>query len=1023
MNQVLNHPPTGVDVVINSTSVEFALRQFQGRKEPIGVLKHIVGSLQLAWIETQNESENIQTMPNAERDTYLEKWTVFIDVGTQAIKAIMAFTDDITVTDKRSQRLAKLGISVQRLGWITVEAKEVKLREPCIDPKKGRLETIPRFKDLGKDNAETYTIFTLPTVSHNDARTLYQARHKVIGKDPGLSYITDSVGYQDGKMENVLQALKQHRTYAESEAKLPFRSHALNKDEPDALIGEMKEFITSKVTNPALKEMELDALNSVGPFDRYPIEYFKHKVAVSYEPKPTSFDDKTFANAWSAVARIVKDAIDASNRDVSRRMPGFKHLLFSPDPTQMSMLRKRDTSNAGFPTFGKFLDETEWAAFAKEVDAIMKNPSDFDPTTYAMIVGCRVVGKDLKVPTEYDHEDRFNYIREKNKQRVILMGSSVEFILGTKFTHPLFRAISTHSTEFAGLKSWNAVKGPLSIFFQKHKEGKEDPLSLAFGADASGFDASVTIQEWIMAKRLFQMVYPDYHDVMEFYFTMAAFSPTITLGKDRQPVVVEGCHGMASGVACTAVVDSFVQLARGIAVLMEVGIVPNELGARIPSGVATYVCGDDLGVVLTKSADNGKLTASDFCDRYTKYGGTAHPDKQLITTKDHPLGITLLFLKRLFSTDRKTVGWGTRLLCHALTGLVFTNPQDMTSSAKITSEFLKSGKNSELESEVYGLVALSDDAKLMFDGDLCLERRNFNHSVKKAAEANSRIRDVIRRVEAGGELNLEHFQRPGIFWPYRVTNAISLQWMLINGIINEEQMLNQLEEGAKLKLYDMGKMHLIKAVQQIEECHPHPLFKEFAEWILRKNPNFFNYDLLLGDEAKDIATYLRASEKGEGLGLWKIMPIIREHWVSRGHEDTTDLLTKAFIEKILESGDHMVNYLRSLQDCPSSPFDASLRTTRMLLERLYTHIGFCRQAKCLRGAEDMSLSRKYLQNLRILLTQARETGDRGQLSAVAEDAEHYADMLDGAYSALKHFAVTRDSVTEASAVAEPNDKC
>jgi len=246
--------------------------------------------------------------------------------------------------------------------------------------------------------------------------------------------------------------------------------------------------------------------------------------------------------------------------------------------------------------------------------------------------------------------------------------------------------------------------------------------------------------------------------------------------------------------------------------------------------------------------------------------------------------------------------------------------------------------------------------------------------------------------------------------------------MVALGILTEAQRLQQIEDGAKLKLYDGAKMHLIKAVQQIEECHPHPLFKEWAEWVLNMNPNYFNYNILLGDDCREIATYLRASVKGEGLGKWKIMDIIRTHWVALGNVDTTNYLTRAFVDKIVDSGDAMVKYLSTLSECPSAPFDTSMKTVRTLLDRLYTHIGYMHQTHCSNAAADVTLVRNNLLAIRVQLKYAVETGDRSQLSVVADDVEYYADLLSGAYSAMKHMAITRDSVMTASPVGEPNDK-
>lgn len=1008
------HPATNKQVVINKITVDFTSASLDGKRSAIAVLKKMLAELHLSWPENAKERDFIISMEESERIEYLDKWSTFIEGATLAISDIMGSGEPPAISEKIAKNLMKAGISIYSMKFEIVGTKTVTTPPIRYVPQSGRLETIDAIKDYGVDDVRTYDIFDGEIAGHHEAKMYYVPKVTRLS-DASLSYITETPGATSGNMQGVLNSLKQYRTYRDSEDKKMFRSLLTVNSDPTEIIESAKKLIEETVQNKALKAMELDELTNAGPFDRYPVEYWYGKLLSSYEPKDTSFDLDIYKNAWKIVARIIKKTIVEHDSHVKKSFPSLAHQrakLFQPDEARTARDRKRETTNAGFPTFKKFLGD-DWEQFIAEAESIAANPQSYDPTKYPMIVGNRIVGKDLKIPAGLSEDEEFDYISAKNKQRVIQMGSSVEFIIGSRFMHPTLRLLSTKCEHFKGLKSWMGVRGDIALRIKKHVKGIT-PISTAFGADASNFDASITIQDWVMTKRLFQMIFPDHTDLLEWYFTLCAFSPTITLDGKRQPIVLSGCSGMASGVACTAIVDSIVELVRSIAVLIEVGMIDNDPLATVHKDLGLYVCGDDMGMLIPASIDNGKLTASEFSRLYAKYGGTAHADKQLVTHPDSELGITLLFLKRLFS-ERKDVGFGTRLMANTITGLIYTNPSDFTSANRVLEGFLsKSNQEDELERLVFGIVAESDHFDNVTRGDLSEDPKDVLRMMKKQGEANRKARALIESVDSGDYEPLNRLRTSSdVIWVNRVSNLASLLWLVEHEIITEDEMYAQLERSVEMLPYDLSRLHLIKVVQQIEENHPHPSFKAFVEWCHSLNTEFFNIKLLEGDEAAHMANFIKAQSKERGIENWKIMPLLRS--LCFGQDKIFDTYpTKAEVLECLVREKRTVTYLSSILNCLGMPFDTTLENVRLVLKELHSQKNVFLAAKCDNEVMRLDYIAKHVLILKSAVKNAANTGDETEvMNALNGMIGMDQDLID-VYSSVKKNAISKEGPIAAS---------
>lgn len=594
------------------------------------------------------------------------------------------------------------------------------------------------------------------------------------------------------------------------------------------------------------------------------------------------------------------------------------------------------------------------------------------------------------------------------------MGSSVEFILGSKFTHPLFRVLSKYSEPFQGMKSWTNVRGSISRRMMSAK--------LAFGADASNFDASVTIFDWLMVKRLFQLVYPQYTDVLEWYFTLCAYSPTITLSSlTKRPVLVTGCSGVASGVACTAVVDSIVELVRAIAIAIEIGILENSPLAEFPDDFMAYVCGDDLAYILGERSYTPDLTAEHFCSLYKKYGGEANPEKQLVTTNESPLGLTLLFLKRLFSVN-KDVGFGTRLVGHAMVGLLYCNPYDQTSAGKIISGFLDEFEDSDPVSQEAAInVALSDEAHRFSRGDLSGDGRAQDRANKQVTDANKKGRKLLLEVDQGKKI-LDEYEiikihaDPSIKWIYRVSDPEVLERFVDLGILSEEDAEEQVDAAVRLRLFSRKKMHLIKAVQQLEDCHPNPYFVEFVELIHSKNPEFFDIRLLEGDEAAKIARYLRGAQYGKGLYAWKIFSHLRRLFIHPSDEGVE--MSKALVERIAQHGSRFDSCLELLSECHSMPLDRVKATCRTLIEIMIRDRGVFHIAKCYVEEERLGT----LISLLCAIKTAAVRSDFESLTKLALEVSDAIEEMKDVYTSFKRYALIPQEAPSGAGLAGPNEQ-
>lgn len=1009
------HPATNKQVVINRISVDFIAASLDGKRSAIAVLKKMLAELHLSWPENAKERDFIISMEESARIEYLDRWSAFIEGATQAVSDMMGSGEPPAISEKIAKNLMKAGIDIYSMRFEVVDTKVVTTPPIRHVPQSGRLETIDKIKDYGVDDVRTYSVFDGEIVSHYEAKMYYVPKVTKLS-DASLSYITETQGARDGNLQGVLNSLKQYRTYRDSDDKKMFRSLLTVNSDPADVLASAKELIERTVKNDALKAMELDELTNAGPFDRYPVEYWYGKLLSSYEPKDTSFDLDVYTNAWKIVARIIKKTIVEHDSSVKKSFPSLAHQrakLFQPDEARTARDRKRETTNAGFPTFQKFMGEN-WEQFIAEAESIAADPQSFDPTKYPMIVGNRIVGKDLKIPTGLSDDEEFEYISAKNKQRVIQMGSSVEFIIGSRFTHPMLRLLSTKCEHFKGLKSWVGVKGDIALRIQKHRKGIA-PISTAFGADASNFDASITLQDWVMTKRLFQMMFPDHTDLLEWYFTLCAFSPTITLDGNRQPIVLSGCSGMASGVACTAIVDSIVELVRSVAVLIEVGMIDNDPLATIHKDLGLYVCGDDMGMLIPASIDNGKLTASEFSKLYAKYGGTAHADKQLVTHPDSELGITLLFLKRLFS-ERTDVGFGTRLMANTITGLIYTNPGDFTSANRVLEGFLsKSNQEDELEKLVFGIVAESDHVDNIKQGNLSDDPKNVLRMMKKQGEANRKARALIDAVDSGDYEPLERLRTStDVVWVGRVSNLASLLWLVEHEVISEDDMYAQLERAVEMLPYDLSRMHLIKVVQQIEENHPHPAFKEFVDWCHSLNTDFFNFALLEGDEAAHMANFIKAQSKERGIENWKIMPLLRELCLGQDGRVFDSYPTKAEVLECLVREKRTVTYLSTILNCLGVPFDTTLETIRLVLKELHSQKKVFLAAKCDNEVMRLDYIANHVLLLKNAVKNAATVGNETEVvNALNGMIEMDLDLID-IYSSVKKNAISKEGPIMAS---------
>jgi len=1009
---VLTHPRFGARVEISAKTVYLAIADMGGAVDPRGILKRITTGNHLTWIESEKELGHIQDLTEEEAGPYKELWATYLLSGVEAVARITSYDGDLRISEKVNTRLKRAGLDTALFGWTLSEP--ITGVQPPYDPKLGRLETIEPPKNYGVDNAKTYEVFDTPLPSHSDAKLCYRRRVRDIKTDPDCSFIRSTSGYQQGKLDSVLSALFQHRLYEEADDKSAFRSLVTKHLDPSDLIAECRSLLEGNIKNKTLLAMELDALSDAGPFNRYPVEYWEHKLYQSYAPKNTSFDFTVYNNAWKIVARMVMKAITKHDQDMERRFPGYSHLRFSPDATNDARKRKRDTSNAGFPTFGKYLDTTEWDSFESEVNSILRNPFDHNPLHYPMIVGNRIVGKDLQIPEGLSKSEKFEYIQRKNKQRIIQMGSSVEFILGSKFTHPLFRVLAKYSEPFKGMKSWINVKSDIG----RRLLGAE----LAFGADATNFDASVSIFDWLQVKRLFQLVYPGHSDVLEWYFTLCAYCPTITVsGTSRRAILVEGCSGVGSGVACTAMVDSLVELVRATCIAIEKGYVDNDPLAEYPSDFMAYVCGDDLGYLIGKDSYKAELTAGEFCELYRKYGGDANPSKQLVTTPQDDLGITLLFLKRLFSVNPE-VGFGTRLLSHAMVGLIYTNPQDTTSAAKVLSGFLEEAKDANPRAQAaYLQVAISADADRVAEGDLLIDGRLLDRRSKQITEANRRGRKLISAVKNGHRVIDEHEVRkivsdPTIKWIYNVSDPSVLEEFVNLGIISEEDADEQIQASAETKLYDKAKLHLIKAVQQLEDCHPHPYFRVFVEWVFKKNPAFFSMNLLEGDEAAKIARYVRATSFDRGLWTWKVVPLLQNLWFGRDADDQTTL-TRAFVDAIARHGEKIESFLSPLSECHSMRYDQLKRTCELLLTMLITDRGHIHQGGCFNEEQAIGYAIRHITAIK----RAGREHDIEKLTELSLQIDDIIKTTRESYASFKKHALVASDTSTAPVETGPNE--
>lgn len=1024
----ITHPSFDFNVKIDSITVAFTQAKLDGKRDPISILKKLTSELHLAWPENAKERDFILGLDEEAREVHMQKWSDYITMGVDAIAAVLDDKSPCNMSQKIAANLLKVGLDAVAMKFQVVGTKMVVAAERRYKPKSGRLESIPVQKDFGVDDARSYDIFDGELPSHNEAKSYY-VPHVAKITDPECSYIRDTEGYKNGNMDGVLNALKQHRTYRDSDDKKYFRSLVTKNHEPEDVLASAKELIEANVSNVYLKNLELDELKNAGPFDRYPVEYWFHKLFSSYEPKDTTFDFTVYNNAWKIVARMIKKTICEHDAEVKKNFPNLAHQrakLFGPDDARTSRLRKRETSNAGFPSFSKFLGD-EWEEFIDEAEAIAANPSKYDPTKYDMIVGNRVIGKNLHIPENATEDEVFDYISAKNKQRVIQMGSGVEFIIGSRFTHPLLRVLSTRCEAFKGLKSWMGVRGDIGTRIARHKLGSE-PLAMAFGADASNFDASITIFDWVQVKRLFQIVFPGHEDLVEWYFTLCAFSPTITLDENRQAVQVSGCSGMASGVACTAMVDSIVELVRAVAVAIETDMIENNALASIPADLGIYVCGDDMGYLVGQKTFNGKLTAESFSKLYAKYGGTAHADKQLVTTPDHELGITLLFLKRLFS-ERTDVGFGTRLIANTVNGLIYTNPSDFTSANRVLEGFMKyQTSEDELETMVYNCIAESDVMKNVAEGNLSANPEDIMRAMKKQAEANKKAKALLESVDEGNYEELERVCSDStILWTTRVSNVDSLSRFVELGIITEDEMLAQMEKSTGMVPFDLAKLHLIKVVQQVEENHPHPAFKSFVNWAFNMNPEFFNYKLLEGDEAQRMAQYMRGhvevnptakeGDKGRGIATWKVMPLLRDLCAGE-MVDLNSYPTKAALLECLIAEKRTVTYMSSLLNCLGMPFDTILENIRLLLKELDVQKRMYLSARCDNEVSRVAYIRAEVLSFKHVVNRARVTANLTEMSAAVRGMEGFDLDLRDVYSSVKKNALTRETASEASVSSE-----
>lgn len=1017
----LTHPQTTKIVTVDDVTVAFTQASLDGNREPLAILKRMTAELHLSWPENAKERAFITGLNDDDRETYVKAWSDYIVTGVDAICAILEYNEPRKMTEKIADRLKKAGLSPIDMKFEVVE-QFVVTNERCFKPETGRLEDLPDFKDFGVDSLETYKIFDEPLISHQQAKRLY-CPHVSHVKDKENSFINECEGFKSGNLSGVLNALKDRRTYRESDDKKMFRSLLTAKESPTDVLESIADLIKATVKNDTLRKMELDELANAGPFDRYPVEYWFQKLFSSYEPKNTSFDFDVYRNAWKIVARMIKTSITEHDTDVKEKFKSphqVRAKLFQPDGSITARERKRENSNAGFPTFKKYLSE-DWDAFIDEADAIAANPSQYNPLHYPMIVGNRIVGKNLQIPEDATSDEADDIIRKKNKQRVIQMGSSVEFIVGSRFCHPLLRLLSTKCEAFKGLKSWNGVRGDIATRMMRHKTGRT-PIAKAFGADASNFDASVTIFDWVMSKRLFQMIFPGNNELLEWYFTLCAFAPTITLDGQRRPVVVRGCSGMASGIAATAIVDSIVELVRAVAVLIETGIITNDPMTTLPKDLGVYVCGDDMGYLLPTTVDSNVLTAERFSVEYAKYGGTAHADKQLVTTPDSDLGITLLFLKRLFSEKTSEVGFGTRLIAHTATGLVYTNPADFTSANRILDGFMAKLKSeNDLEAKVYGELAESEHIAQLKDGDLTAGSKDVLRQMKKCGEANKRVKAMLEEVHDGGySALLDAFADENVLWTDRVTSLDALESLVNMGIISEDEAEDRLAMRAALVPFDTGRMHLIKVVQQIEENHPHPNFKEFVEWAYSVNPSFFNIALLEGDEANHMANHIRAT-KGSGIETWKIMPLLKELTNSNdtlyGGYPTRAVL----LENLVREG-RTVTYMSTILNGHDLPFDTIFETIRLVIKELIDQPKVYLAAGCGNETARFEYIKNQVLGFKRTVREAQHTANRDLITQSLDGMIGFDDDLRDIYVSVKRDAITKEAATRALVINQDDVK-